>query len=279
MFKDVIEFYKNEQKLSDDIIYNLLQVNEYYNQVTPKTRLILTEIKNKYTYSKRNLFAQQPDLDTHLEFWRGSGDYNVTVSLADETGVYDADSEFGCFISDWNYENFQIMDDESENTLFYTIRDTMFYTWLAYLWQTIKGDETLLTVKVIENNSSSMFSLNDYAWEDLSNFTDFRESPSVTEKYFNRELLLAEIYSRADFKFKYVKIECKTRAFAKGEFIKKISLNESHISIETYNVARGETLDSFNIQEPMLKKIQKTVVVQMNELLNSGWEDISYTIR
>jgi len=279
MFKDIIEFYKNERVLSAPVLYNLLQVNGYYNQITPETRLILTEIKNKYAYSKRNLFALRPDLDTHLEFWRGSGDYTVAVSLADETGVYNIDTEFGCFISDWNYENVQIMDDESDNTLFYIIRDAMFYTWLAYLWQTIKGDETLLTLKVIENNSSTRFSLNDYAWEDLSNFTDFRESPSVTEKYFNRELLLTEIYSRADFKFKYVKIECRTKAFSKGEFIKKISLNESDISIETYHVARAETLESFNMKEPILKKIQKKVMAQMNELLNTGWEDISYTIR
>jgi hypothetical protein len=274
MFQNIIESLEKIEELERDTIHNLRLVESYLTSITSQTEEKFRRIKDKYNLNNRRHIFPDPTIDTHLEFWRGSGDYNVGVCVADKTGVHDNDKEFGLIINEWPYDNFLIIDSDIEQGKFFKIADNIFYTWISYLWQTIDGHETQLSVKIIENNSSSTFSLNDFAWYDLSKFIDFHESIKPRRKYFNRDLGLAEIYSRVDMKYKFLKTPENTRLFSKNGEFREVKLNEGFTFIDNVRVGQDsiESMDSYS----EIKNRQIIYVDVINNLLNNEWIDVTF---
>ena len=274
MFQKIIENLEKIEELEKETIHNLRLVESYLSSITSQTRDKLRTIKEKYHFNNRQHIFPDPVNDTHLEFWRGSGDYNVAVCLADKTGVYDNDKELGIIIREWPYDNFFTIDNDTEQGKYFKIADNIFYTWISFLWQTIEGHETQLSVKIIENNSSLIFSLNDFAWYDLSKFLDFHEPVEPRNRYFNRDLGLAEIYSRADTKYSFLEIPERTRTFLKNGELKEVHLKQGFTFIDNVLVGQDtiESMTSFH----EIKNRQIMYVNVTNDLLNNDWIDVTF---
>jgi hypothetical protein len=273
MFENLIKQIEEKEGLGKITCHNIREIVSYYNSITSEAQEIFSAIKEKFNFENRNLVFPYQENDTHLEFWRGSGGYNVRVSLADKTGTYDYDKDFGIIIHEWPFENILSNDDEIDQQKYFKVVDNIFYSWMSFNWQTVCGYETQLSVKIIENNSASIFSLNDFAWYDLSNFITFRDIVEPRERYFNRDLGLAEIYSRADLKFNFSEIPVYERRFAKNELTKTISLRQGNIFVNNAQISRGHSSSVDNYFDR--KEIQVLFVKTINESLNNDWIDIT----
>ena len=274
MYQKIIEKLQEIEELEKETIHNLRLVESYLSSITSQTKERFRAIKDKYNLNNGRHIFPDPINDTHLEFWRGSGDYNVAVCLADNTGVYDNDKEFGIIIQEWSCDNFLAIDNDIEQGKYFKIADNMFYTWTSFLWQTINGHETQLSVKIIENNSSSIFSLNDFAWYDLSKFKAFSEPVKPRQKYFKRDLGLAEIYSRVDIKYSFLKIPECTRIFQKNGAFKEVKLEQGFTLIDNVQVGQDAIEPMNNYSK--IKNRQIIYIDVINDLLNNDWIDITF---
>ncbi|MBA4057101.1 MAG: hypothetical protein C0490_20480, partial [Marivirga sp.] len=146
MFEDIVKYLEEKEKLGRATVHNLRQIASYYSKITNETQEKLINIKRKYNFNNRKHIFPDQTSDTHLEFWRGSCEYNVAVSLADNTGVYDIDKELGIIVPEWTYENFLTNDDEIEQQKYFKIADNLFYSWMGFNWQIVGGYETRLSV-------------------------------------------------------------------------------------------------------------------------------------
>ena len=79
--------------------------------------------------------------------------------------------------------------------------EDLFYAWLAFLWQEVEGYRCGLKVMTLEMNSTATFSLNDFAHEFFSAYTDRDQTktPSYIEPVFHRKLSLVELFKRRLF--------------------------------------------------------------------------------
>jgi hypothetical protein len=273
MFEDIIKKLEETEKLGSQTVHNLKQVDAHLSKIIVESQDKLMFVKGKYNFENRQHIFPIPANDTHLEFWRGSGEYNVAVSLADKTGFYDIDKEFGIIIPEWPYDNFEKNEDETEQERYFKIADNLFYSWMSFIWQTIKGYEIQLAVKIIENNSSSIFSLNDFAWHDLSNFISFNEPVAPRKRFFTRDLALAEIYSRADIKYRFSKFPEHYRIFSKNDNLKEVRLKQGNVLIDNVQIEKNSNPAN---EYAEIKKRQIMFVNICNELLNNDWIDITF---
>ena len=83
--------------------------------------------------------------------------------------------------------------------------EDLFYAWLAFLWQEVEGYRCGLKVMTLEMNSTATFSLNDFAHEFFSAYTDRDQTktPSYIEPVFHRKLSLVELFKRASLRPNY----------------------------------------------------------------------------
>lgn len=296
MFEEIFESYNDTVPLSSTVRQNLLQTSKFYNSISAPTRDILYRIKEKYSYTNRDLFAKEKLLDTHLEFWRSSGGYDIGLCLADITGVYDLDDEFGCFIKEESIEGFVEFGNTNDSNIYWLLRTNLFYTWLSYIWQSIEGYKTLMPVKMVENNSALRFSLNDFAWEDFSNFNNFIDVVKPVEKFFTRELAIPELYSRCDLKYSYSFLPKLNRILNKDSEFKRLKLEGNEFSIVTFNdkeIISIEKISGKYTQEmnddKLVKSIelatsvdkehksmQKIFIDNVNKLMNENWIDTTF---
>lgn len=265
MFEFIFHYYNKYGLISIDVQNNLRLVCDYYDGITLSTKDILSRIKNKACYSNEMKSGGRT-----IEFWRGSGNFDICLRY----GNNDIDEEFGFFIKEWPYENMiEITRVEDEN-IYFRIASNIFYSWLSYLWQEFNGFEVQLKVAIIENNSTRQFSLNDFAWEELSSFNYPRPVPPV-QRFFSRNLLLEELYSRADLKYDYQKTPIHYRTFQKGNETINISLENEKISQTTDNGIDIFT-EFLSLSGLDSQAKQKLFIGKMNNLTNGHWMDISY---
>lgn len=280
MFQKILNHYKSDPNFSASVEHNLKQIVNHYDSITEKTLVNFEKISEKYHYSKRESYAPNPDLQTELEFYRGSGDYRISASLRDSTGPHENDPGFVCFIDECNFKDYREFDTDEEGELYYDIYDNLFYTWFAFLWQKAGGLKAGIVSKIVENNSSSLFFLNDFAWYDLSHYYEPRNSvllektsPQFAEHFFKRDLNFEEIYSRTKTRYSFVKTPGYTRLFKRNDELKRISVSFNELKVENL-LEKTEHLSILNKNE--FKENQKKFINTCNELLNTGWKDISF---
>ena len=144
--KEELEFNQMSQSLQKSID---LSIN-FYDSIYLKTIEKLSQVKSKYSFETiHHHFGanNNEDIEIHLEFVTGVGsDYSTIVCLNMRGGVND-DKEFGEIIEAMVVKNIpwdKFTEDESDE--YCEISERLFYTWLAYMWQEIDGNETGLKV-------------------------------------------------------------------------------------------------------------------------------------
>ncbi len=276
MFDQLLEYFKTLQNYNGIVENNIIILTEHFKSETPRLLEIFKRINQKYDYESYAQLVHIPSQDTHLEFWRGSGQFNLVVLLASIEGTYDTDPDFGNFyelydLLDWRiFEEYQNDDQEY---LFCELSESLFYTWLAFMWQNFNKNLGGFSVKILENNSSTVFNLIDFAWFENSQYHDFLDKPMRRKSFFNRELSIVELYSRVKIPYQYEVVNCSRTLEKEGE-IMELKINKTQVELSYTKSGKNEAV---NLVESNGYKNYPIYVKKHNELLNDGWHDITYT--
>ena len=272
MLDRITDFYKDSKILNQDEIHDIEQYVSYFNSLSTSTKSILLEIKNKYKYSNYGQFLKEPYYDTFLEFCRNTGSYRTSVIISDSGGFNnDYDPDFIYFIDELDYKKLNIITDG--NNITHKILSNLFTTWMSVMWQDIKGHEIAMKVGIDEHGY--FFSLNDFAYYDLSNFATFDKSLKPIDRFFNRDLSTMELYSRADLTYSAIEPTWE-RKLSKESKVKTFFISKSEFRVETFE--HGQLIDSKSEQVYFTRenKFVKQFIGQINSLLNNNWVDTTF---
>jgi len=276
MFDTLLEYFKTLQNYNDVVEYNIMILTEHFKSETPRMNHTFEKINQKYDYKRYAELVHDPSLDTHLEFWRGSGQFNLEVCLASLNGVYHPDADFGTFYDLdelCNWRKFKEYQNDEQEYLFLELSDNLFYTWLAYIWQSFNKNLGGFPVKILENNTSTVFNLVDFAWFDNSQYHGFLDKPIRRKSFFNRELSINELYSKVQIPYQYDVVNCSRKLEKEGEII-ELKISKTQIELSFADSDQNEVV---NLVESSGYKKFPIYVKRHNELLNDGWHDITYT--
>jgi hypothetical protein len=275
MFDELLKYFKTLENYNGVVENNIIVLTEHFKSETPRIIEVFKKVNQKYDYKHYEQLVDIASLDTHIEFWRGSGEFDLAVLLASLNGVYDPDPDFGRFydqyaLCDWT--KFKEYQNDDQANLFYELQYSLFYTWLAFMWQNFNNNLVGFPVKVLENNAATVFNLIDFAWFDNSQYHNFLDKPIKRKSFFNRELSITELYSRVRIPYKY-EASCSRKLEKINEII-ELKINEIQIILSNIN---SDKIDILNLIDSNGYKNYPIYVKRHNELLNDGWYDITFT--
>jgi hypothetical protein len=274
MFNELLKYFKTLQNYNGAVENNIIVLTDHFKNETPRLIEIFRRVNLKYDYDRYEQLVDIASLDTHIEFWRGSGEFDLAVLQASLNGVYDPDPDFGRFydqykLCDWTKFNEYQNDDQAN--LFYELQYDLFYTWLAFMWQNFNNNLGGFPVKVLENNAATIFNLIDFAWFDNSLYHNFLDKPIRRTPLFNRELSMTELYSRVKIPYRY-EANCSRKLEKQNEIV-ELKINEIHIEL---SFAKSDKNEIIHLTESNGYKNYPIYVNRHNELLNDGWNDITF---
>lgn len=274
MINELREYFEELKDYKGNVEHNVKILNEHFLSETERIKEIFGRINEKYDYDNYDKLVDLPELDTHLELWRGSGEFDLAVLQASLNGVYDPDPDFGRFYDLYEsgiWKHFNEFENEGQRDLFYQIQYELFYTWISSIWQDFHPNLGGFPLKMLENNAASIFGLIDFAWYDNSVYHNFIEKPVRREKFFKRTLGFTEIYSRVKIPYR-LEMNC-SRTLEKGDLIVKLIIDAKSISIKKVN--SGEELFKYYLQKVTYEN-SVLFVQKHSELLNENWKDVTY---
>lgn len=274
MIKELRQHFEALQDYKGNVEHNVHILNEHFITETQRIKEIFNLVNQKYDYANYNKLVDIPELDTHVELWRGSGEFDLAVMQASLNGVYDPDPDFGRFYDLYEsgiWKQFKDFDSDGQSDLFYQIQYDLFYTWISSIWQDFHSRLGGFPLKMLENNAASIFGLIDFAWYDNSTYHNFLDKPLRRYKYFNRSLGIAEIYSRVKIPYK-LEMKCR-RTLEKDKTIVELSIDDKSINIKKEN--SNEEIFEYKLQKVSYEN-SVIFVKKHNELLNDNWRDITY---
>lgn len=216
-FYNIVENYKKKGLIHPKLEQNIYDAIEFYCSQNEHLKEQFAKIVQKYTFENRDnleLFTEK-QYQFYLCFFRGSGDYELYVRLNIDGGITGIDKEFGVIdkvfqSSNTNLaknqqiqvdlEQFPISMFQYYEGIAYGIISRIYFTWLASVWQEVGGNNNGLTTQILENNSCSSFYLNDFSWDELSNYSEYDGKPKRIDNLFIRNLSVEEIFIRVGFK-------------------------------------------------------------------------------
>ena len=311
-FDEIIQYHVSKGELHSRSEMKIRSfVNDLLKQTeSSKNRLIeIIDRLNDRTIKPIDQYGPWPV----LQLWRGSGTYGTTVELRNseinileenDTAILDMlnGSET---ISDSlrikaakekhevkiNLDNYPISLLGYYHE--YKIDETAFYlAWISYLWQEVEGHRCGISAVAIENNSTRIFSLNDFL---NGNFSTFQQSinhairnyrinrrkgiipvqPNTSSSYFPRKLSLVELYLRASQKeYPYNPFENYWRYFEKeGKFTEIVTYEfetsiRSGIINDRISQSAEQVIKHGDCQSAIRHLTQFT-----NQMIFEGWQE------
>jgi hypothetical protein len=276
MFTNLLKYFKTLHHYDGAVENNIILLTDHFKNETPRLTVIFSSVNSKYDYDRYEQLVDIASFDTHIEFWRGSGEFDLALLQASLNGVYDPDPDFGRFydqyeLCDWT--KFKEYQNNDQANLFCELQYNLFYTWLAFMWQPFNNNSGGFPVKVLENNAATVFNLIDFAWFDNSQYHRFLDKPTRRKSFFNRELSMTELYSRVKIPYQY-EANCSRKLQKENEIV-ELKINETQIELSFIKSGKNNIL---NLTESNGYKNYPVYVKRHNELLNDGWCDITYTV-
>lgn len=298
MFEKIIQYYKDQGKLHPHFEFEIRAAIGHYESRSEEVKAKFRRIKEKYNWEKRGNYEFDIADDIHIEFWRGSGNYDTSVCLSSDEGVGNGDNEIGTVIAElfWSQtdeeraafeqkkqsikvdsEEFPPILEFDYEIAYLELHHDIFYAWFAHLWQEVEGYECRMPVKIVQNNSVDMFSLNDYTWELYSKYNGFREEQKdiqPVEKVFNRKLSLEELFVRGNFEWDHWMSQNTNywRYFEKGDQFIELGFYNNHTCQRSGKISENRAAEIQNLKE---WSERKEVLTFMNEFVNQktheGW--------
>lgn len=297
-FDAILNYYIRKNLIHPKYEFELKRIIDYYVGQTESTSQTLLKVKQKYNFNTINEISKNKG-DTYLAFYFGGSLYTTWVCTISEGGVGPEDEEFGEFIKD--IDDINISEDQKNridslrnaivvdanlfppekedfySEIFYKLREQIYHSWLAFIWQEIDGDSTQLAVNIEENGSNRMFSLIDYSWENFSEHVSNQESRIRRKSIFNRKLSLEEIFLRTgycDLKedtyyWKYYEREGKYLDM--GIFNNSIKIYRGILNSE--NSTSVDDMKEYNTNDKRedIISTRKFFLTHSNQLINDGW--------
>lgn len=273
MISELTEYFEGLKDYKGNVEHNVQILNEHFLSETERIKEIFSCINKKYDYDDYSKLVELPELDTHLELWRGSGEFDLAVMQASLNGVYDPDPEFGRFYDIYEsgiWKRFKEFENDGQRDLFYQIQYDLFYTWISSMWQDLHSKLGGFPLKLLENNAASIFGLIDFAWYDNSIYHNFLDKPVRRKRYFNRPLDIAEIFSRVKIPYRQ-EMNC-SRTLLKDNLTVVLKIDSKSISIKQDS---DKQLFEYNLQKITYEN-SVLFVQKHNELIIDSWKDITY---
>ncbi len=210
-FEQIINYFVKKGELHQKLEKKLKLFIEYLINQTENTKKRLSEVVEKFNYET---ISPNEDYNTWpiLEFWRGVDDYSSVVGLNYDGDIDILDEEEPILLQNQENKNdtFNLIKEIKIDLEKYPISSlgyyeykfnekALFYAWISFLWQEIEGYKSGIKVCTVENNSISIFSLNDFLNDNFSEFieSDSGEKPPKLKSFFHRKLSLIEFFLRA----------------------------------------------------------------------------------
>ncbi|MEO1513466.1 MAG: SMI1/KNR4 family protein [Bacteroidota bacterium] len=156
-------------------------------------------------------------------------------------------------------------------------KTALFYAWMAYLWQEAEGHRCGIKVKLVENNSIAIFSLNDFLDGDFSSFadSDYGDKPARLKHFFPRKLSFSELFLRASqCSYPFNPFQNYWRYFEKGDEFKEMVTYEFQTGIRTGRKADKNSAPlSQIIEHKNSETALKHLTVFTNQMIADGWEE------
>jgi hypothetical protein len=297
-FEQIIKYHVEANILHARTEYRVKSFVKYLLDQTHTTANKLKAVITKYNY-KTYIEANKYTVWPQLEIWRGTDDYGSSVGIPMEDGNIDWLNEGQHVIL--NQREDGIPSNEDRRAVYQTLKNltidqklfpistwpyyeylfsetSLFYAWIGYIWQEIEGWECGLKVYTIENNSISMFLLNDFLREDFSsiNTNNLETSPKYYGRYFQRDLSLIELFLRANQNgYPFSPYRNYWRYFEKDSLYYEMCFYNFQIGYRkgaknTQSKDEFYKISEFSSTKDALNEITR----QTNTLLNDGWHEM-----
>ena len=296
-FEEIIDYFKSNDELHAVNEVKVRSFIDYLLDQTAYTKKRLSEVIidiNYETIERDEEYKVWPD----VEFWRGVDDYGSNVMLNYDGGVADVENQDNVIIG--RYHNYVIPPDsvrlkehkESQSIKVdiskypishlgyheYRFGETsLFYAWIAKIWQEVEGHKCGIKVKTIQNNSIATFSLNDFLDGDFSEYTEasYGEKPERLKNPFPRKLSLIELYLRASqSSYPFNPFNTYWRYFEKDGQFKEVGTYEFETGIRT---GSHEERMNAELSDVIKHENSKTALLYIrdftNKMINEGWEE------
>ncbi len=237
----------------------------YLDENFEKCKSKFIEVKNKYNYFNIHNYFPGAVGDVHLEFVTGTGIDTRTIVCLNNCGNVYSDDELGVLIEEIPFAITEKIWQENYDTL-----ERLYYAWLAFAWQEIKGYETELKVRILDAGASQLFSLNDYAWWEMSDYFHWNETPLQVENPFKRNLGFEEIFHRTRLpKNKRELQNGHEGVFVKDDNVKFLMMiNDTIFEKEEKN---GEIDVSESVQKETNYETARSFSKRTIDLINDNW--------
>jgi hypothetical protein len=136
----------------------------------------------------------------HLTLFTGSGIHEYRVCLDYDGDITDDDEEIGVLVPHPEIGgDYEPATEEEEYTWVdesFALHRRIVLTWLADIWQKLKGYDYGLVVKTLENSSVREFYFNDLASDDASEYFMFNDASTPVERHFPEDLSVEALFER-----------------------------------------------------------------------------------
>ncbi|MBT1706313.1 hypothetical protein [Chryseosolibacter indicus] len=268
----------------------------YLEDQTEYTKARLRDVITRLNYD-----TLEPDGNKcfpYLEFWRGIDDFGSSVAINYDGGVDILQDEEFIVKPQYNHElheedSVTIAEAKAQNSVKIDVRKfpvsllgyyqyrfsetALFCAWFAYLWQEIEGYQCGLKVRTVQNNSISMFSLNDFLDDDFSAFmeSNYGGKPPRVENFFPRKLSVIELFLRAgQFGYPFNPYKNYWRYFEKGDEFTEIVTYECATGIRSGKLSERFAAAVTGVtQHDNSKSALMEVTRFTNERIFTGWQE------
>lgn len=299
MFEQIIQYFIEKGELHERAARDARSFAAYLEQQTEYTKGRLKDVIQQFNYENiKPINIEKINYFPHLEFWRDVDDFTSVVALG-----YDGDVDIlrnlepivkGQYFAETklsNTDRIALVKAQTSVKIdlqkypislldYYEYKlsqTTLFYTWIAYLWQEVEGHRCGLKAKTVENNSIEQFSLNDFLVDHFSAFIayDRDNKPPRIDNLFPRKLTIVELFLRVSHgAYPHDAYKNHWRYFEKEDEFSEIVTYAYSTGFRSGKVSERQTAEVRQIKHHENSKAALTYGVDFsNQAIFNGWEE------
>lgn len=299
MFEPIIQYFVDKGELHERAVQDIRAFISYLENQTEYTKARLQDVVKSFNYET----VQPNRVDgaycfPHLEFWRGTDDYESRVGF-NYSGNMEVVDNLEPITKSQYERKIQLSNEEriaankvrasvkidlqkypvsSLGYYEYRFNDAaLFHAWLAYLWQEVEGHQCGLKVKTVQNNSLATFSLNDFLEDDFSAFMEphYGNKPPQVDRFFPRKLTIIELFLRANQTgYPFNPYQNYWRYFEKGDEFTEIVTYECATGIRYGKLSERPTAEVKQMKQYENPKSALMYLTDFtNQVIFNGWEE------
>ncbi len=203
MKNEILDLIKKEligKPYSESLFENNKQKADYYFGEFDQVVERFIKMKQKYHFKNISSWTEDPEAYPQLSLFKSMFETSLYLCIDYEGGISESDKELSPFVKDpdiYILPAFENPDDEYDfvnNNNF--IHTKLFFTFLTLAWIKANGEECGLVVKILENNSSKAFFLNDLKWDEDSIFQFHSDQSKRVTNQYKSSIKIEQIFNQ-----------------------------------------------------------------------------------